>query len=347
MGGEVIAKGTVDEIKHNPRSVIAPFLNQAEPVVTHQHFSNQIDSFSLHVTNKNNIKSVETNFLRNRLNVVTGLSGSGKTTLIFQSLLPSLKEDGRHDQDVSISGNAEFKKIVEIDSSQIGINVRSTVATYTNIMDLLRKNFAKLAEAKSQKFTASNFSYNNKQGACHECGGTGQINLDVQYLPDIAQECPVCHGLRFKPEILTVKWHEKNIAEYLEMTVDEAIKFKIDDEKIMKTLLVLKEMGLSYLKIGESTPNLSGGESQRLKLTTYISNTAKNYLFVFDEPTVGLHPLDIQNLIAVMDKLIAHGATSIVIEHDLDFIANTGHIIDMGPRGGRYGGEVGFFVKKY
>ena len=156
----------------------------------------------------------------------------------------------------------------------------------------------------------------------------------------IAQECPVCHGLRFKPEILTVKWHEKNIAEYLEMTVDEAIKFKIDDEKIMKTLLVLEEMGLSYLKIGESTPNLSGGESQRLKLTTYISNTAKNYLFVFDEPTVGLHPLDIQNLIAVMDKLIVHGATLIVIEHDLDFIANTDHIIDMGPRGGRYGGEV-------
>lgn len=207
-------------------------------------------------------------------------------------------------------------------------------------MDHLRKIFAQTSEAKAKKFTPTYFSYNNKQGACPNCGGTGVITLDIQYLPDMVQTCPVCHGNRYKKEILDIMWHGKNIAEILDMSVKQADKFFQDVPQIKNTLDVLINIGLSYLKLGESTPTLSGGEAQRMKLVTYMKRSQKNQLFVFDEPSVGLHPKDVGVLLDVFNKLLKRHATIIVIEHDLDIISNADYINDLGPEGGVNGGKI-------
>ncbi len=343
-GGRVITEGTVDEIKQNKNSVIEPYLTGTASIIKHKQTKPfQNGTISVQIGDRYNIHDMTAKFSKESLNVVSGMSGSGKTTLIFDSLLPALKDKiagEKLPKFVRSVDNADIKNIVTVDSIPIGKNVRSTVGTYTKILDRLRKLFSETDAAKTKKFTPTYFSYNNKQGACPNCGGTGVITLDIQYLPDIVQVCPVCHGNRYKKEILDITWHGKNLAEILDMSVREADTFFEDVPRIKNTLDVLISIGLSYLKLGESTPTLSGGEAQRLKLVTYMKSSQKNQLFIFDEPSVGLHPKDVGVLIDVFNKLLKRHATIIVIEHDLDIISNADYINDLGPEGGINGGKI-------
>ncbi|MDT6952718.1 excinuclease ABC subunit UvrA [Companilactobacillus alimentarius] len=343
-GGRVITQGTVDEIKQNKDSVIQPYLVGKADIIKHQQIKPfQKGSISVEIGDRYNIHDLTAKFSKESLNIVSGMSGSGKTTLIFDSLLPAMRDQIANEplpKFVKAVDSAGIKNIVTVDSVPIGKNVRSTVGTYTKILDHLRKIFAQTDVAKAKKFTPTYFSYNNKQGACPNCGGTGVITLDIQYLPDMVQTCPVCHGNRYKKEILDITWHGKNIAEILDMSVKEAAEFFQDEPRIKNTLDVLISIGLSYLKLGESTPTLSGGEAQRLKLVTYMKRSQKDQLFIFDEPSVGLHPKDVGVLLDVFNKLLKKHATIIVIEHDLDIISNADYINDLGPEGGINGGKI-------
>lgn len=290
-----------------------------------------------------NIDDVAVKFPKNRLTTVTGMSGAGKTTLVLDSLIPAIEADVAHrtlPKHVTQLDRAGIRHVVKVDSVPVGKNVRSTVATYTDILDRLRKLFAATPAAKKQGYTNSRFSYNVKAGACPTCNGTGQISLDVQYLPDITEVCPQCHGQRYNPETLDVVWNGYSIADILDLSVDEALPIFAAESGIEQTLQTLHDMGLGYLLLGESTPALSGGEAQRLKLVSRIGKRQTGTLFIFDEPTVGLHPLDIQQLVKVFDQLLQQGATVIAIEHDLDLIANADYVIDMGPGGGINGGRL-------
>ncbi|WDT65447.1 excinuclease ABC subunit UvrA [Companilactobacillus crustorum] len=343
-GGNVITQGTVAEIKEHPNSVVQPYLTGKADILKHKQTKPFTKgTISVEISDRYNIHNMTAKFSKESLNVVSGMSGSGKTTLIFDSLLPALKDKIDGEQLPKFVQNvdpADIKNIVTVDSVPIGKNVRSTVGTYTKVLDHLRKIFAQTAAAKAKKFTPTYFSYNNKQGACPNCGGTGVITLDIQYLPDMVQTCPVCHGNRYKKEILEIEWQGKNIAEILDMSVKEAAEFFKEEPKIKNTLDVLNSMGLSYLKLGESTPTLSGGEAQRMKLVTYMKHSQKNQLFIFDEPSVGLHPKDVRVLLDVFNKLLKRHATIIVIEHDLDIIVNADYINDLGPEGGINGGKI-------
>lgn len=343
-GGNVISKGTVDEIKHNSNSVIKPYLTGDAKIIQHHQtkpFEN--GELDIEVGKRFNINNMKARFSKESLNIVSGMSGSGKTTLVFDSLIPSLLNQEEKEpipNYVKSIDNGDIKNVITVDSTPIGKNVRSTVATYTKILDKVRKLFASTAKAKEKHYTASYFSYNNKQGACPNCGGTGVITLDIQYLPDMVETCPVCHGDRYKKEILGITWNGKNIAEILNMSITEAASFFKEESNIESVINTLSEIGLSYLELGESTPTLSGGEAQRLKLVTYMKRSQKDQLFVFDEPSVGLHPKDVSTLISVLNKLIDNHATVIVIEHDLDIISNADYINDLGPEGGINGGQI-------
>lgn len=346
-GGQVIAQGTPAEIKHDPQSLIGPFLTGTAPVLVRKPAAKADimvnGSIDLTVSDRFNLHDVSVQIPLNRLTAVTGFSGAGKTTLILDSLLPALTAQVKGEKlpsHVTRLKAADINNLVSVDAVPVGKNARSTVATYTNIMDELRKLYAKQPLAKEKHYTPSYFSYNNKQGACPTCGGTGEISLDIQYLPDMVQVCPTCHGKRFNPDVLQVKWHDMSIADVLSLEVDKAQTILADDTKILRTLKTLVGMGLGYLQLGEATPTLSGGEAQRLKLTTHLAHQLDNLLFIFDEPTVGLHPLDVQTLLRVFEQLLANGATIIAISHDLDLIANADYMIDMGPKGGVNGGRI-------
>jgi len=343
-GGQVITQGTVEQIEENNNSVIQPYLNGTADIIKHKQLTPfKKGTISIEIGDRHNIHDMTAKFSKESLNVVSGMSGSGKTTLIFDSLLPALDDQisgeklPKFVKKIDCDG---IKNVVKVDSIPIGKNVRSTVGTYTKILDNLRKLFSQTDAAKSKKFTPTFFSYNNKQGACPNCGGTGVITLDIQYLPDMVQVCPVCHGNRYKKEILDITWHGKNLAEILDMSVKEAAEFFQGVPKIKNTLDVLISIGLSYLKLGESTPTLSGGEAQRMKLVTYMKHSQKDQLFIFDEPSVGLHPKDVGVLLDVFNKLLKKHATIIVIEHDLDIISNADYINDLGPEGGINGGKI-------
>ena len=343
-GGRVITQGTVEEIEQHPDSVIQPYLTGKADIIKHKQTQPfKKGTISVNISDRYNIHDMSAKFSKESLNVVSGMSGSGKTTLIFESLLPALRaqiEGAPLPKFVKSVDNADIKNIVKVDSVPIGKNVRSTVGTYTKVLDHLRKLFSQTPAAQAKKFTPTYFSYNNKQGACPNCGGTGVITLDIQYLPDMVQTCPICHGNRYKKDILDITWHGKNIAEILNLSVREADEFFKDVPQIKNTLDVLISIGLSYLKLGESTPTLSGGEAQRMKLVTYMKRSQKNQLFIFDEPSVGLHPKDVGVLLDVFNKLLKKHATIIVIEHDLDIIANADYINDLGPEGGVNGGKI-------
>lgn len=344
-GGNVITQGTVEQIKQQGTSVIEPYLTGQADIILHHSDKDTFEKgeIGVSISDRFNIHNLTAKFAKEKLNIVSGMSGSGKTTLIFDSLIPALNHEIKHDalpNFVTKINSGNIKNVVTVDSVPIGKNVRSTVATYTKVFDEVRKLFANTDQAKKNKYTATHFSYNNKEGACPNCGGTGVITLDIQYLPDMVETCPVCHGQRFKKEILDITWHGKNLAEILDMSVKEALDFFQDDTRIHNILAVLDNIGLSYLKLGESTPTLSGGEAQRLKLVTYMKRNQKDQLFIFDEPSVGLHPKDVSVLINVMDQLIENHATVIVIEHDLDLIANADYINDLGPEGGINGGKI-------
>ena len=343
-GGQIIATGTPAQLAKNKNSLIGPYLNGTAELIARPIQPVDTAKITIAVSEHYNLHDVKVDLPLNRLTAVTGFSGAGKTSLILDSLVPAIKAKAKGEGlPAQVSElDSPLKDVVSVDASPIGKTTRSTTATYTSIMDNLRKLFAKQPLAKERHYTPSYFSYNNKQGGCPECGGTGVVTLDVQYLPDMEQTCPLCAGKRFRPEIQAVKWNGYSIVDILDMDVDQALNVFKAEPKILRELELLKEVGLSYLHLGESTPSLSGGEAQRLKLVKHLDHKQETTLFVFDEPTIGLHPLDVKVLLQVMQKLIDQGATIITITHDLNLIVNADYILDLGPRGGKHGGKVVF-----
>lgn len=345
-GGRLIDQGSPEAISHDTHSLIAPFLTGAAPLIVRPQAGEQeikqTKQLQLTVTDRFNLHDLHVHFPVNCFSVVSGFSGAGKSTLIFDALVPALSATADQPAPTFVRDldRGGLCHVVAIDATPVGKNVRSTVATYTDILDHLRHLFASLPDAKAKHYTSSHFSYNVKAGACPTCSGTGVINLDIQYLPDMQQTCPTCHGRRYNPEVLKIKWQQHSIADLLDLDVDSALTVLKNEPAITHTLQTLHDMGLGYLHLGESTPTLSGGEAQRLKLVAHMGRSQKDTLFVFDEPSVGLHPLDVQTLIAVFQRLLKTGATVIAIEHDLDVIANADYVLDLGPKGGAEGGRV-------
>ena len=347
--GHLIAEGTVAEIAKNPASQIGPFLripheNAVVQVDAEKHSGNTKPSeIRLGTSAIHTVQPLEVAFPKGKLSVVTGVSGSGKTTLILESLVPALlaKTEGRslpaHVRLVEAEGISQVKLI---DATPIGINIRSTVATYANVHDELRKIYARTADAKGRNLKAGDFSYNTGSLRCPTCDGTGEISLDVQFLPDVDIPCPDCHGSRYAKAAFAVKRNGVSLPQLMEMSVDEALEACADLSLVKSRLKVLHDLGLGYLILGEETPGLSGGEAQRLKLASEMGRGQGDTLFVFDEPTIGLHPLDVRTLMDVFRHLIKNGATVIVIEHDLDVIRAADWIVDMGPGGGKDGGRI-------
>ena len=350
-GGEVIAEGTIPEIEENKASRIGPFLaGNMAPVRRRCPAEEMFAKGTIHLSTEaiHTVKPLEADIPKGRLTVVTGVSGSGKTTLILESLVPALeavtadKPLPAHVKNIQAEGITRVKLI---DAAPIGINVRSTVATYANVHDELRKVFARLPGAREKGYKAGDFSYNTGKLRCPICDGTGSISLDVQFLPDVEITCPDCGGSRYSRETDFVKRENKagaaySLPELMDMDVKHALEACEDLKNVKSRLEILKDLGLGYLTLGEATPSLSGGEAQRLKLASEMGRQQDASVFVFDEPTIGLHPLDVQTLLAVFDRLVSSGATVIVIEHDLDVIRNADYIIDMGPGGGESGGRI-------
>ena len=348
-GGYVIAEGTIADIENKENSIIGGFLSGKSNTIIRKPLSaNEIFDFGkIHLeTNRiHTVKPLKVDIPKGRLTCITGVSGSGKTTMVLESLVPALealtsgKNLPEHVEKIEADG---IKQVKLIDATPIGINVRSTVATYANIHDELRKLYAKTEKAKELKFKAGDFSYNTGKLRCPTCDGTGVINLDVQFLPDVEIPCPECGGSRYTKEANSVKLGKYSLPELMAMDVSDALEACKSMKLVAQRLQVLADLGLGYLTLGEATPSLSGGEAQRLKLASEMRKSQNDTVFVFDEPTIGLHPLDVQTLLNVFQTLIDNGATVVVIEHDLDVIKNADYIIDMGPEGGEAGGEVIF-----
>ena len=337
-GGYVIAQGTTDSVMRDPVSQIGPFLSgEAEsrtrhvvdPAAMFEEGPIYLSTGAIHT-----VKPLEIQIPKSRLTAVCGVSGSGKTTMILESLVPGLQaqlvEKPLPDHVKTLRADG-IRHVKLIDATPIGINVRSTVATYAGVHDELRKLYSKTPAAKERKLKAGAFSYNTGSLRCPECNGTGEVNLDVQFLPDVNIPCPDCKGSRYGDEAYEIKLTNKagesaSLPELMAMNVDTAIEFCKDMKSVCRKLEVLKTLGLGYLTLGEETPSLSGGEAQRLKLANEIGKTQSDSVFVFDEPSIGLHPLDVQVLLSVFQILLDHGATLIVIEHDLDVIRNADYI---------------------
>ena len=351
-GGHVIAEGTIPAIEENPASQIGPFLSgkaeakQRTCAAKEALFAN--GTIHLSTAQIHTVKPLEVDIPKGRLTVVTGVSGSGKTTMVLESLVPALEATihgaalPAHIRAIKAESIAHVKLM---DATPIGINVRSTVATYAGVHDDLRKLYAKSADAKEKGYKASDFSYNTGSLRCPGCDGTGVISLDVQFLPDVNIPCPDCRGSRYARAAYDVKLTNKagkcvSLPELMELDVNSAIDFCKDMKTVRQKLGILKQLGLGYLTLGEETPSLSGGEAQRLKLASEIGKTQEDSVFVFDEPSIGLHPLDVRVLLGVFQALLDNGATVVVIEHDLNVIRNADYIIDMGPGGGDAGGEI-------
>ena len=350
-GGQVIAEGTIAEIAQNKISKIGPFLKAESSVIRKQAAAEEMFAagcIHLETGAIHTVKPLAVDIPKGKLTVVTGVSGSGKTTLILESLVPGLtaaisgQKLPEHVLNVQADG---IRSVKLIDATPIGINVRSTVATYANVHDELRKIFARTEDAKTLGFKAGDFSYNTGKLRCPTCDGTGVINLDVQFLPDVEIPCPDCRSSRYGKDAAKVKYTAANgkkcsLPDLMDMDINTALTACADLKTVRQRLQVLKDLGLGYLTLGEETPSLSGGEAQRLKLASEMGKSQSDAVFIFDEPTIGLHPLDVRTLLDVFQRLIDSGATVIVIEHDLDVIRNADYIIDMGPGGGNEGGTV-------
>lgn len=351
-GGRVIAEGSIPEIMKNPASRIGPFLSgKADVRARKQAEAGKIfEKGRIHLSTGriHTVQPLEVDIPKGRLTVVTGVSGSGKTTLVLESLIPGLQAYiGKnrlpdHVRKVEAGG---IRQVKLIDASPIGINIRSTVATYANVHDELRKVYAKTADAKEKGYKDGDFSYNTGKLRCPTCDGTGVISLDVQFLPDVDIPCPDCRGSRYSRAAYRIRRENAagefySLPELMDMDVSDALTACNDLKTVRQRLQVLQELGLGYLTLGEETPGLSGGEAQRLKLASEMGRGQEDSVFVFDEPTIGLHPSDVQTLLQVFQSLVDHGATVIVIEHDLDVIRNADYIIDMGPGGGEDGGRI-------
>lgn len=350
-GGFVLAEGPMESVKANPKSMIAPYL-KGEPAVTRPNVASDqmfaLGRITLSTLGLHTVKPMTVTIPKGRLTVVTGVSGSGKTTLVLESLLPGLKAlcDGSalpaHVASIDAPG---IHKVKLIDASPIGMNVRSTVATYADVHDELRKAFARTPDAKAAGFKAGDFSYNTGKLRCPVCDGTGVISLDVQFLPDVDVPCPACHGTRYSKTAgqirrVNKKGEAMSLPDLMGLNVTQALKVTTDMKSVQTKLKVLDDLGLGYLTLGEATPGLSGGEAQRLKLAGDMGRGQADTVFIFDEPTIGLHPENVKTLMAVFDHLIDAGATVIVIEHDLDVIRSADWMIDLGPGGGDAGGQL-------
>ncbi|TDO93568.1 excinuclease ABC subunit UvrA [Enemella evansiae] len=350
-GGRVIAQGTPAELSDDRDSLLGGFLGGTEEVVVRERAA--ADELFAHGAIRMTTEAIHTvhplsaEFARGRLIAVTGVSGSGKTTMVLESLVPGLR--ARAEQRplpppvTSLEVSPEPPKplrVLVVDASPIGVNVRSTVATYSKVMDDLREAYADTDAARAAGLTASDFSYNTGSLACPRCGGTGEISLDVQFLPDVDIECPACLGNRYAPEAAAYRRDGLALPELLKLTIREALETVTGLSRVRRRLQAFDELGLGYLTLGEATPVLSGGEAQRLKLVNQLHRNQSDAVFVLDEPSVGLHPLDVRTLVRVLDQLTRRGATVIVIEHDLDLIANADQVIDLGPGGGTDGGRI-------
>lgn len=352
-GGTIIAQGSLEEVENDPNSRIGGFLSGRSTINIGKHIPSDriFDLGTIHLSTSeiHTVKPLEVDFPKGRLIAVTGVSGSGKTTMILESLIPALEASIRggklpaHVKAVRADG---IRQVKLIDATPIGINVRSTVATYADVHDELRKVYARTPDAKEKGYKAGDFSYNTGNLRCPTCDGTGVINLDVQFLPDVEIPCPDCGGSRYAKEASLIRRIPKQggqantLPELMDMSVDEALAACSDIPIVARRLSVLQELGLGYLTLGEETPGLSGGEAQRLKLASEMGKGQADTVFVFDEPTIGLHPLDVETLLHVFERLIENEATVIVIEHDMDVIKNADYVIDMGPEGGIHGGEI-------
>lgn len=347
-GGCVLAEGPREALEKNPKSVIGPFLKGSADMKVRRRaaeaemFSNgkiRLETGPIHT-----VKPLAIELPKGRLIVITGVSGSGKTTLILESLIPGLEASisGKKLPEHVLSADAcGLKQVKLIDAAPIGLNVRSTVATYANVHDELRKVYARTPDAKKLGYKAGDFSYNTGKLRCSVCDGTGEISLDVQFLPDVSIPCPECRGSRYSKAAEKVKLSDGvSLPELMDMDIYTALKVCEKLKNVFPKLQTLQSLGLGYLTLGEETPNLSGGEAQRLKLSSEMGKTQSDSLFVFDEPTIGLHPLDVRALLAIFQNLLEHGSTVVVIEHDLDVIRNADFIIDLGPGGGEEGGQI-------
>lgn len=351
-GGTIISQGRVEDVSKDPDSVIGPYLSdhyesRIRPVTKGEAL---FDKGAIHLETGaiHTVHPLDVRIPMGRLTVVTGVSGSGKTTMVLESLIPALRAaiSGQklpsHVKKVEADGITQVKLI---DATPIGINVRSTVATYANVHDGLRKVYARTADAKAHHYKAGDFSYNTGELRCPTCDGTGEISLDVQFLPDVQIPCPECRGSRYRKEAYDIRRRAKDGKEYslpelVNMSVDQVLNALGGLKLVQQRLQVLHDLGLGYLTLGEETPGLSGGEAQRLKLASEMGKGQSDSAFVFDEPTIGLHPQDVKTLLHVFQTLIDHGATLVVIEHDLDVIRNADYIVDMGPGGGKEGGRI-------
>ena len=351
-GGHVIAQGTIPEIAENKASMIGPFLSGKADAKMRKQIAEQ-ELFSMGIIHLSTdsihtVKPLEVDIPKGRLTVVTGVSGSGKTTMVLESLVPGLQavtSGGKLPAYVKAIQAEGISHVKLIDATPIGINVRSTVATYANVHDELRKVYARTADAKNAGYKAGDFSYNTGALRCPVCDGTGEISLDVQFLPDVDIPCTECRGTRYKKEAWKIFYENKakkkySLPQLMEMDVHTALEATKDLKTVHQRLEVLEKLGLGYLTLGEETPSLSGGEAQRLKLASEMGKGQSDSVFVFDEPTIGLHPLDVFTLLQVFQTLVDNGATVIVIEHDLDVIRNADYMIDMGPGGGEAGGRI-------
>mgnify|MGYP002796359959 FL=1 len=351
-GGTVIAEGTIGEIEESGKSVLGPFLSgKADTCMrVRANRENMFEYGKIHISTGNihTVKPLSADIPKGRMTVVTGVSGSGKTTFVLESLIPALsamihgEKRPEHVHEIQAEG---IRQVKLIDAAPIGTNVRSTVATYANVHDELRKIFARTPDAKRLGYKTGDFSYNTGKLRCPGCDGTGVISLDVQFLPDVEIPCPDCRGSRYSKEAYLVKHTDKrgvshSLPELMDMDINTALENCRDMKIVSQRLQVLKDLGLGYLTLGEETPSLSGGEAQRLKLASEMGKAQEDTVFVFDEPTIGLHPADVQVLLGVFQTLIENGATVLVIEHDLDVIKNADYIIDMGPGGGEQGGQI-------
>jgi excinuclease ABC subunit A len=345
QGGTVIAQGTPSQLMADPRSIIGPFLAGAAAVRRDRPDASAgtDGTITIEVGDLYNLHDVTANFPLHRLTVLAGPSGAGKTALVLDSLIPAARAllSGSalpgHVRRLDLAG---IRQVVQVDASPIGQNARSTPATYSGAFDQIRRVFADSAYARRRRWKPGHFSFNTREGQCPTCRGLGAIDLDVQYLPDISVECPTCHGARFNDATLAVQVDGLTIADVLGLTVDDALQQFAHRAPVAAALRPVSEVGLGYLRLGEPTPSLSGGESQRLRIATRLRSSQRGTLYVFDEPSTGLHPLDVATLAGVFSRLLAAGATIIVIDHDLDLLAAADYLIDMGPGGGPDGGHI-------
>ena len=346
-GGEIVARGTIEEIKQNPKSITGQYLSGKKSITIPEKRREPNGKWLKVIgARENNLKDIDVNFPLGVLTCVTGVSGSGKSSLVNEILYKKLASQlnraktkpGDHDD---IMGIEHLDKVIDIDQSPIGRTPRSNPGTYTGVFDIIREIFSETTESKTRGYKAGRFSFNVKGGRCEACRGDGIIRIEMHFLPDIYVPCEVCKGKRYNRETLEVKYKGKNIAEILNMTVEDALEFFKNIPKIQKKLQTLYDVGLGYIKLGQPSTTLSGGEAQRVKLATELSKRSTGRtMYILDEPTTGLHIADVHRLTDILQRLVDAGNTVVVIEHNLDVIKIADYIIDLGPEGGSKGGFV-------